>query len=113
MNFSVRENGNGEVIVIRTPKRFTVESASAFKDILNDFVKNEKYNFVVDLSATEYMDSSGLGAIVSRIAATRANQGDIRLANPSKSVQDLLDLTQLSRILKIYENVDSGVASFD
>jgi anti-sigma B factor antagonist len=76
-------------------------------------VKNEKYNFVVDLSATEYMDSSGLGAIVSRIAVTRANQGDIRLAGPSKIVEDLLDLTQLIRILKIYKDIDSTVKSFN
>ena len=110
MNFTVSEK-HGKIVVIKTPKRFTVEVASEFKEILNILVKEQKYNFVIDLSDTKYMDSSGLGAIVSRIAATRANQGDIRLANPSKFVEDLLDLTQLMRILKIYKDKKSAINS--
>jgi anti-sigma B factor antagonist len=111
MNFIVSEKKE-KIIVIKTPKRFTVEFASEFKDILNNLVKDQKYKFVIDLSDTKYMDSSGLGAIVSRIAATRANQGDIRLANPSKFVEELLDLTQLMRILKIYKDKKSAISSF-
>ena len=111
MSITVREE-SGKVTVLQTPARFTVEIASDFKDLLNDLVRDEKYCFVIDLSLTEYMDSSGLGAIVSRIAATRANNGDIRLAAPSKFVKDLLELTQLIRILKIYKDVDSAIESF-
>ncbi len=113
MKFEIRESENGKVTIIKIPSRFTVEVATEFKDFLNDLVKDNKYKFVVDLRATDYMDSSGLGAIVSRIAATRANQGDIRLASPSKFVEELLDLTQLSRILKIYSDIKSAVESFN
>ncbi len=112
MSFTVSEK-HGKVVVIKTPKRFTVEVAFEFKKILNNLVKDQKYHFVIDLSDTKYMDSSGLGAIVSRIAATRANQGDIRLANPSKFVEELLDLTQLMRILKIYKDNKSAIKSFN
>lgn len=112
MNFSVKENVENTV-VISTPERFTVEVASEFKDLLNTLVKDQNYKFVIDLTATKYMDSSGLGAIVSRIAATRANKGDIRLANPSKFVEELLDLTQLMRILKIYKDTNSAIKSYN
>jgi anti-sigma B factor antagonist len=112
MNFNVTENTD-QAVVITTPERFTVEVASEFKELLNKLVKEQNYKFVIDLSATKYMDSSGLGAIVSRIASTRANQGDIRLANPSKFVEELLDLTQLMRILKIYEDTNSAIISFN
>jgi anti-sigma B factor antagonist len=112
MNFTVSKN-NKKAVVIKTPERFTVEVASEFRDILNDNVQEQNYNFVIDLSDTIYMDSSGLGAIVSRIAATRANKGDIRLANPSKFVEELLDLTQLIRILKIYKNTKAAINSYN
>jgi len=112
MNFPVKEADNG-VMIVSTPKRFTVEVAPELKDILNELVKEQKYKYVIDLSLTEYMDSSGLGAIVSRIAATRANNGDIRLASPTKYVKELLDLTQLSRILGIYEDADSAAKSYN
>jgi len=111
MNFNVSEKSNN-VVVIKTPERFTVEVSSEFKGILNDLVQEQKYKIVIDLTATKYMDSSGLGAIVSRIAATRANQGDIRLAKPSKFVEELLDLTQLMRILKIYKSTKSAINSY-
>ena len=111
MNVNVSENSD-HVVVITTPERFTVEFSSEFKDILNNLVQEQKYKIVIDLTATKYMDSSGLGAIVSRIAATRANQGDIRLAKPSKFVEELLDLTQLMRILKIYKNTKSTINSY-
>lgn len=113
MKFEITESENKRVTIIKTPARFTVEVAGEFKDLLNSLVKEEKYKFVIDLKDTEYMDSSGLGAIVSRIAATRANRGDIRIASPSKFVEELLDLTQLIRILKIYSDIDSAVASFN
>ena len=106
----IRKNDN--IVVIKTPERFTVEFSSEFKDILNNLVQEQKCKIVIDLTATKYMDSSGLGAIVSRIAATRANQGDIRLAKPSKFVEELLDLTQLMRILKIFKSIKSAVNSF-
>ena len=112
MNFSVSEN-NDKAVVITTPERFTVEVASEFKELLNELVTKQNYKIVIDLSATKYMDSSGLGAIVSRIAAMRANQGDIRIANPSKFVEELLDLTQLMRILKIYKDLKSAINSFN
>lgn len=112
MKFIVSES-NDKTVVIKTPERFTVEVASEFKELLNNLVKEQNYKIVIDLSATKYMDSSGLGAIVSRIAATRANRGDIRLANPSKFVENLLDLTQLIRILKIYDNTNSAINSFN
>jgi len=111
MNFKVSEK-NENVVVIKTPERFTVEVSSEFKGILNDLVQEQKYKIVIDLTDTKYMDSSGLGAIVSRIAATRANQGDIRLAKPSKFVEELLDLTQLMRILKIYKSTKSAINSY-
>jgi len=111
MSITVKEE-SGKVTILQTPPRFTVEIAADFKDLLNELVRDEKYCFVIDLSLTEYMDSSGLGAIVSRIAATRANNGDIRLAEPSKFVEELLELTQLIRILKIYNDVDSAIKSF-
>ena len=112
MNFTVSKNQK-KAVVIKTPERFTVEVASEFREILNNIVQEQRYNFVIDLTDTIYMDSSGLGAIVSRIAATRANKGDIRLANPSKFVKELLDLTQLIRILKIYEDTKSAINSYN
>ena len=59
------------------------------------------------------MDSSGLGAIVSKIAVTRSNNGDIRLAAVQKYIDYLLNLTHLNKILQIYPNIEDAVESFN
>jgi len=66
----------------------------------------------MDLSQTAYIDSSGLGAIVSIIATVRANQGDIRLAAAAGNITNLLEITQLNKLLKCYKTVEEGVKSF-
>jgi molybdopterin adenylyltransferase len=61
------------------------------------------------LEKAEFMDSSGLGALVSRIAATRANHGDVCLAAPSPQILNLLQITHLDKVFKCFDHVDSAV----
>jgi len=68
---------------------------------------------VVDLGETEFMDSSGIGALVSRIAVTRSNQGDIRLASVRESISKLLSITNLDKIFVCFDDVRSAVKSFE
>jgi len=113
MEYKISKVANGNVEVISTPVRFNIEVSEEFRIILKEFVDKGKFKIVVDLAQTEYMDSSGLGAIVSRISATRSHDGDIRIAAPKEFVKNLFDVTNLVKILKIYDTVDEAVESFD
>jgi len=112
MEYQVYQAADGAVEVIQTPVRFNIEVSEEFRIILKEFVDKGKYKIVVDLSQTEYMDSSGLGAIVSRISATRSHDGDIRIAAPKEFVKNLFDVTNLVEILKIFDTVEGAVDSF-
>ncbi len=112
MNFKVEDKADGRVTVISIPERLTTETSDDLKQILKELVEAGKYNIVMDLAKTKYMDSSGLGAIVSKIASTRSKKGDIRLANPRKYVLDLLALTHINQIIKVYNNLEQAVESF-
>lgn len=113
MEFETTINEERNIVIIRTPPRFTVEFSTDFKELMTDFVNQKKYRFIVDLSETIYMDSSGLGAIVSRIAVCRSNNGDIRLTCPTQNVIELLELTNLVKILNYYKTLDEGINSFN
>ncbi len=67
---------------------------------------------MLDLKNTEYLDSSGLGAFISQIAACRSNQGDIYLAAPSEYIRSLLNITHLNKVLKSFDNVKAAVENF-
>lgn len=110
MDFST--DTQGDVQVIHIPDRLTSDTSDVLKKMLKEFVDNGRYKIVMDLEKTDYMDSSGLGAIVSKIAATRSKNGDIRLANPKKYVINLLELTHIDQIIKIFNSREEAVKSF-
>jgi anti-sigma B factor antagonist len=112
MNFPIHEMDGGEVIVIDIPRRLTSEISGELKQLMKELIEQGKYKIVMNLEKTKYMDSSGLGAIVSKIAATRSKKGDIRLAAPQQTIIDLLELTHINQIVKVFSSVEEAVNSF-
>lgn len=113
MGLNTREENDGRVVIIEIPGRLTLESSGELKEFLKELMEEKKFRIVMDLNQTTYVDSSGLGAIVSKIAMTRSNAGDIRLAHVAPNIQELLELTHLTQILQVYESTEKAVASFD
>lgn len=111
MSFNVQEK-TGNVVVIDCPSRLDANISDDLKNIMFDLIEKNKFKIVINLSKTNYVDSSGLGAIVSRISVTRSNKGDVRLATKTQSILDLLDLTRLNKILKCYDDVKTATESF-
>lgn len=110
--FTVISEKGGQIQRIQCPDRIDLNISPLLRDLLIQFTDQGKYKIIIDLSATKYIDSSGLGAIVSRIAVSRSNQGDIRLAGVKENIMNLLELTHLNKILNIYDTIDEAVASY-
>jgi len=112
VSFKTYEKPNN-VIVVDCPNRLDANVSDDLKKIMMDLINEKKFKVVINLSDTKYVDSSGLGAIVSRISATRSNKGDVRLVTKTKSILDLLDITRLNKILKCYHDVKAAEDSFN
>jgi anti-sigma B factor antagonist len=112
MTFITSETPDEKVVVIEGPDRLVANVSEDFRKLINGLVDQGKTRLVIDLEKTEFMDSSGLGALVSRIAATRANHGDVRLAAPSPQILNLLQITHLDKVFKCFDHVDAAVGSF-
>jgi anti-sigma B factor antagonist len=112
MAINTSTDSSGEIIIVHFPVRLTSDVSDEYKKFFRKVVEEEKGKIVVDLTSTEYLDSSGLGAIVSRIAAIRALKGDIRLAGAGEFVLNMLELTHLNKILNNYNLVETAVQSF-
>lgn len=63
---------------------------------------------VVDLGAVEFLDSSGVGALVGAAAAMRAAGGSLRLACPPPRVQKVFRISRLAEVIPIYHDVDEA-----
>jgi len=113
MAFTTREESGGKVVVIECPVRVDLSVAKDLREIMKESTERDKFLLVVDMDETEFIDSSGLGALVSRIAVTRSNSGDICLACVKEPILKLLELTHLDKIFQSFESVQTAVDSFN
>jgi anti-anti-sigma factor len=79
--------------------RLTVETASDFKSQIRDLFPKTQ-SIVLDLTDLQYMDSSGLGAIVAVYVSARRAKCSLRLANINQRVAELLRLTKLEGVFE-------------
>jgi anti-sigma B factor antagonist len=103
------------VTVVRPDgERLDIAVASDFRNALLDLIENGRRNLVVDLKAVSFIDSSGLGALVSALKTLKANggNGDVRLAQVQEPVVALLEIIRLNRVFSTYPSVENAVKSY-
>lgn len=86
--------------VIRPDGRLNMVSAPQFSSLVKQLVTDGCSRLVIDLSTTEFIDSSGLGALVGSLKLVRQAGGDLRLAATTAQVDTVLQLTNLNRVLR-------------
>jgi anti-sigma B factor antagonist len=88
------------------------EPAAKLRDTFQGIVARGEKKVLVNLAKVNYIDSSGLGALVSGFTTVASQQGEVRLANPTRKVQDLLRITKLLTVFEVYEDEASALESF-
>ena len=103
----------GDVTVIDISGRITLgEGSSALRDILRDLTAKGNNKILLNLSDVSYIDSSGIGELVSGFT-TVANQGGVvKLLSLTKRVQDLLQITKLYTVFEVFDDEAKAVQSF-
>lgn len=90
---------NADETIVRGTGKITAATADHFQTTIRGIIPGSK-RIVLDLTGVEYIDSTGLGALVSvYMAAGRANC-ELELANPKPRVRDLLHLTKLASVFE-------------
>jgi anti-sigma B factor antagonist len=112
MQFTIEAADNGATVV-RPHGRLNMVTAASLKEVVTDAVAEGSISFVIDLSAVEFMDSSGLGALVSGLKTARRAGGDLRIASATEQVGMVLKLTNLDRVLTMYDSVADALAASD
>lgn len=105
--FPTRTTASG-AIVIRPKGRLNMMTAPELRGQLHSLVESGSAQVVVDLADVEFIDSSGLGALISGLKAARQAGGDLRISAPNKQVVSVLELTNLNRVLRAHDSADSA-----
>src|SRR5690554_2488588 len=88
MSIKAQERDGAAVIQIKGKFLGSVDGPE-LKQKMDDFKQAGKTNIVIDLGQTDFMDSSGIGALISGLTSMRKAGGDVRLANMEKRIQGL------------------------
>ncbi len=100
------------VTVLETEERLDSLIGPKLKDVVQELAVSEGIQLVVDMGNTQFIDSSGLGGLLSSLKIAMKVHGDIRIARPRPQALTLLRLTRLHRVFQIYDDLDSAIKSF-
>ncbi len=103
----------GDVSVVDVAGRITLgEGSSAMRDVLREIVKKGQKKILLNLGDVSYIDSSGIGELVSGFTTVTNSGGQLKLLNLTKRVKDLLQITKLYTVFDVHENEATAIRSF-
>jgi anti-sigma B factor antagonist len=121
---------HGQVTVVHpAAERIDIETSAALRGALQSLVRQGRQRLVVDLSEVSFMDSSGLGVLISGLKMVKLGRerrrlprtaparrptvrGDLKLAAPQPAVRSLLQIIRLDRVFDVHPTVEAAAASF-
>jgi len=86
--------------------------ATELRNRLYELIAQNKKKVVVDLSNVEWMNSTGLGILISGMTSLRNNKGELKLTSVNEKVANLFEITKLAGVFDTYNTADDAVKSF-
>ena len=109
---SLQVSRQGDVVVIEVDGQLIVGNRQDLKQKVLDALEKGGRKFVIDFTRTGYIDSSGLGVLVSLSKKIRELGGDLRLAGLNEDLQTLFELTKLDTLFSITRTPEEALAAF-
>ena len=100
---------DGGATVIEATGRLDMVAAPQLKALVQSAVGEAKTPVVVELSGVQFMDSTGLGALISGLRTTRQAGSDLRIAGATAQVLSVLTMTRIDRIIQPYRSVEDAL----
>jgi len=102
----------GQITVVLVPgENLEASNAAAFKEAIGPVLEANK-QVVLDLSQLQFVDSSGLGAILSSFKRLNMLGGSLKLCRLTRPVQSLFELVRMNRVFSIYVTRDAAIDAF-
>lgn len=111
MRYSISERYKTTVITFKG-KVMGGPDASDYMDDIKSLIEQGKTNVVADLSKVNFMNSSGLGILITSLTSLRNAGGDLKICGASDRIESLLIVTKLITVFKHYKTLDEAVAAY-
>jgi anti-sigma B factor antagonist len=100
------------IILLEINGEIDLYNAPEIKETINKLIEEKKYKIIINLAKVSYIDSSGIGALISSLSSLRKYQGGLKILHVSGSVRKVFELTKLMSFFEIFESEAEAIASF-
>ncbi len=102
-------------VMVLTPRLGYLDASNTkeFKEVLVNTIDGASKNkIVMDMSSLKFIDSSGLGTLVTCLRLMNSNNGELKLAGVTKAVRAILEIVRMHRLFEIFDSTEDAVRSF-
>ena len=108
----IREEKINDVYRLELEGRLDASSAKELKEKVSSLTRENRVKLVIDMGGVDFIDSSGLGSLVSSLRSVNKLGGDIKISALQDQVRAIFELTRLHRIFGIYDDGNAAAMSF-
>ncbi|MGI9065623.1 MAG: STAS domain-containing protein [Pyrinomonadaceae bacterium] len=110
---NISERHVGDVTILDMDGKITIgEGSVALRTAIRRLLEEGKKKILLNLAKVGYIDSSGIGELVSSYTAINKEGGELKLLNLTQKLQDLLTITKLLTVFDVYDSEEEALASF-
>jgi anti-sigma B factor antagonist len=110
---NISERQAGDVTILDMSGKITIgEGSVALRTAIRRLLEEGKKKILLNLAGVGYIDSSGIGELVSSYTAINKDGGQLKLLNLTQKLQDLLTITKLLTVFDVYESEAEALESF-
>lgn len=113
MSVQISSRTAGDVTIVDVAGKITLgEGSSALRDKVKELSASGIKKMLINLGDVNYIDSSGIGELVSAFTTVSNSGGALKLLNLTKRVQDLLQITKLYTVFEVFDSEDAALKSY-
>lgn len=110
---NISERQAGDIVVLDLDGRITIgEGSVALRTAIRRLIEEGKKKILLNLGKVGYIDSSGIGELVSSYTAINKEQGQLKLLKLTQKLQDLLAITKLLTVFDVYDDEAEALNNF-
>lgn len=113
MSLEIQQREREGIVILDLKGRLTVgNEVATFRERLQKLVSSGRTNIILNLQDVDYIDSTGLGALVMSYTSLQRAGGKIKLLNLSRRGIELLVMTKLTTIFEVFDDEQNAINSF-
>ena len=113
MQLQINERQIGNIVILDLIGKITIgEGSNLLRDAVNNLLESGQCEIILNFAEAGYIDSSGIGELVSGYTTITNNGGALKLLNLGKRVQDLLQITKLYTVFETFDDEAAAIRSF-